>query len=95
MKIVYFVKWLSSNLVKQVKGFDRWMWGWMVTCMLISMYASAEKGTPAEEFARIGLLVIGLGFWMLYGVVYTGIKTAWRKFNEEQDKLLEHLKDVG
>jgi hypothetical protein len=95
MKIMYFVKWLSSNFAKQVKGFDRWMWGWVATCFFASMYFSAEKGGPTEDFAGIGLSVMFIGFWFLYGVVYTGIKTAWRKFNEEQNKMLDHLKDMG
>lgn len=95
MKQIYFIKWLGNSIINQVQSFDRWMWGWMATCFFFSMWASAKDGTAIEEFARIALTFILLGFWFLYGLVYTGLKTAWRKFNEEQEKMLNHLKDQG
>lgn len=95
MKLVYFVKWLSSNFVKQVKGFDRWMWGWVATCFFGSMYFSADKESVLGSISQGALIFLIVGFWICYGVIYTGIKTAWRKFNEEQNKVLDHLKDMG
>jgi hypothetical protein len=93
MKIVYFLKWVSANFAKQVKSFDRWMWAWVATCFFGSMYFSVTKDTALGDFAKGALIALIFGFWVGYGLIYTGTKTAWRKFNEEQNKVLDHLKD--
>jgi hypothetical protein len=95
MKIFYFTKWLSNRVIDQVMGFDRWMWAWGATCFFGSMFASADKGTVIYDVSRSSLIVLIVGFWFGYGLVYTGIKTAWKKFNSEQQQMLKHLEDIG
>jgi hypothetical protein len=88
MKIVYFIKWLALNIVKQVKGFDRWMWGWIITCGFFTPLLNQGIDSIVGKV----FLVWVLAFWVGYGLVYTGIKTAYRKFQDEQAKMLEQLK---
>ena len=95
MKIIYFIKWLSVNVVKQVKGFNRWMWGWAATCFFASMFFSAGKDDPTYMISKIALIILVSVFWIGYVIIYNGIKTAWNKFTAEQEKILNHLKDIG
>jgi hypothetical protein len=89
MKAIYFIKWLVANIVKQVKGFDRWMWGWIVTCAFVSPLINNGMDSTVGRIFTVWVLT----FWIGYGLVYTGIKSAYRKFQAEQDSVLDHLKD--
>jgi hypothetical protein len=91
MKKIYFIKWLASNIVKQVKGFDRWMWGWIITCGFFTPLLNQGIDSIVGKVFLVWILT----FWIGYGLVYTGIKTAYRKFQDEQAKMLEQLKDAG
>ena len=92
MKIWYFVKWGWAKLVNHVKSWDHWMWAWMITCgwgPTAFLYRS-EYPNSWNLFVALALI-----FWGLYGVVYTGIKRAYNKFLAEQERMVEHLKDMG
>jgi len=92
MKKTYFIKWLWNKFVAEVKGWDRWSWAWMVTCgwgTNAIMYR--EENPNTFKYFVIAALV----FWVGYGLIYTGIKQAYSKFQEEQAKMLDHLKDIG
>lgn len=92
MKIVYFIKWLYSKAVNEVKRWDRWHWSWMVTCGWGTNAIMFRDQNPNNFFA---FLIFVSVFWIGYGIVYTGIKTAYRKFQEEQTRIVDHLKDIG
>ena len=92
MKNVYFIKWLWSKLVAEIKRWDRWQWAWMFTCMVGTNAIMHRDENPNVFFAFLIFVAV---FWVGYGIVYTSIKKAYRKFREEQEKMLEHLKDIG
>lgn len=87
-KNLYFIKWLGKNIFNEIKKFDRWMWGWVITCMLFSHWASSDFSESAKYIFFSWLV----GFWGIYGIVYTGIKHSYRKFIEEQNEIIDHLK---
>jgi hypothetical protein len=89
MKAIYFIKWLALKIAKDIKGFDRWMWGWIVTCGFITPLINNGIDSLVGKIFIIWIAT----FWIGYGLVYTGIKSAYRKFQTEQDALLNHLKD--
>ncbi len=92
MKKVYFIKWLGSKLVAEVKSWDRWQWMWMVTCGWGTNAIMYRDENPNVFY---GFLIFIAVFWFGYGIVYNSIKQAYQKFQKEQDKMLEHLKDIG
>ena len=92
MKNVYFIKWLWSKSVAEVKSWDRWSWGWMFTCGIGTNAIMYREQNPNMFY---GFLIVAAVFWIGYGMVYTGVKNAYRKFQEEQAKMLDHLKDIG
>jgi hypothetical protein len=92
MKTVYFIKWLWSKLVAEVKSWDRWQWAWMVTCG-VGTNAIMYRDQNPNVFH--GFLIFVAVFWIGYGLVYNEIKKAYRKFQAEQAKVLDHLKDIG
>jgi hypothetical protein len=92
MKYVYFIKWLGKKIVINVKGWDRWMYGWLITCAW-GPTAFAEKENYPNSFNYFITFV--LVFWVGYGLIYTSIKNAYHKFQKEQDRIVNHLKDVG
>lgn len=92
MKKVYFIKWLWNKAVAEVKSWDRWQWAWMFTCG-IGTNAIMYRDQNPNWF--IGVLIVTAVFWVGYAMVYTSIKKAYRKYQEEQAKVLNHLKDAN
>lgn len=92
MKNVYFIKWLWSKAVAEVKSWDRWQWAWMITCGVGTNAIMFRDENPNYFIFVVTVIAI---FWVGYAMVYTSIKTAYRKFKEEQAKMLDHLKDIG
>ena len=92
MKKAYFIKWLWNKIVAEVKRWDRWQWGWIATC---SIGTNAIMFRDQNPNYFIFVVTVAAVFWIGYGLIYTSIKTAYRKFQEEQNKMLDHLKDVG
>ena len=92
MKYLYFIKWCFKGILENIKGWDRWMWGWMITCSWgpTAVIDRAEVPTSYNLF-----ILFVFVFWVGYGLVYTGIKRAYQKFQEEQARMVEHLKDIG
>lgn len=92
MKLLYFIKWCWNNFVATVKSWDQWMWGWMITCGW-GPTAFMNRVESPESFHYFMIFV--LVFWVAYGFIYTGIKRLYRKFQDEQERMVEHLKDIG
>jgi len=92
MKKMYFIKWCWSKFVAYVKSWDRWMWGWLVTCAW-GPDAVTERATNPNSFYCF--MIFALVFWVGYGVIYTGIKRLYQKFVDEQERIVDHLKNAG
>lgn len=88
MKQLYFIKWCFNSILENLKGWDRWMWGWMITCAW-GPTAIMNKDKLPDSYNSFILFVFV--FWVGYGLVYTGIKRAYKQFQEEQNKILDHL----
>ena len=92
MKIWYFTKWCGNKFIDTMKGWDHWMWAWIITCGW-GPSAFLHRETNTDEF-NLFLTFVAV-FWGLYGIVYTGIKKAYKKFLAEQERMVEHLKDMN
>ena len=92
MKQLYFIKWLFKGVINNIKSWDRWMWGWFITCGWGPTAIMNRAEVPASYHFFILFVLI---FWVGYDVVYTGIKHAYQKFQEEQERMIEHLKDIS
>jgi hypothetical protein len=92
MKYLYFIKWCAKGIWENIKSWDIWMWGWFVTCAWGPSAIMNRAEVPDSYFAFV---LFAFVFWFGYGLVYTGIKRAYKRFQEEQEKMVEHLKDVG
>jgi putative Mn2+ efflux pump MntP len=92
MKQLYFIKWCVKGAWENIKNWDVWMWGWFVTCAWGPTAIMNRAESPA---AFDGFMFFVLLFWIGYGVIYTGIKNAYKKFQNEQAQIVNHLKDVG
>jgi hypothetical protein len=92
MKQLYFIKWLFNSVVANIKSWDQWMWGWFITCGWgpTAIMNRTEVPTSYNLF-----MIFVFVFWDGYGLIYTGIKNAYKRFQEEQEKMVEHLKDLG
>ena len=88
MKQLYFIKWCLNGILENIKSWDRWMWGWMITCAWGPTAFLQREHYPNSFNYFIAFVLI---FWFGYGVVYTNIKSAWIKFNDEQNKIIDHL----
>jgi putative Mn2+ efflux pump MntP len=91
MKQLYFIKWCYNNIITNIKSWDRWMWGWFVTCGWGPTAVMDREMLPTSYHLFILFVLI---FWVGYGLVYTGIKRAYKKFQEEQERMIEHLKGM-
>ena len=92
MKFWYFIKWCWNKLIAETKGWNHWMWAWIVTCGWGPTAFMNKETNPDNFYAFVLFLFL---FWVLYGFVYTGIKRLYRKFQDEQQRMVDHLKDVG
>ena len=92
MKFLYFIKWCWNKIVAETKSFDRWMWAWVVTCAWGPQAFMNREADPTSYNLFVMFVFI---FWGLYGFVYTGIKRLYKKFQEEQEQMVNHLKDIG
>jgi hypothetical protein len=92
MKHLYFIKWCLKGIWENIKSWDVWMWGWFVTCAWgpTAIMDRADMPTSYHLF-----MIFVFVFWVGYGLIYTGIRRAYNRFQEEQEKMIEHLKDVG
>jgi len=68
------------------------MWGWFVTCAWGPTAIMDRAEVPASYHLFVLFVLV---FWIGYGLVYTGIKRAYKRFQAEQEKMVEHLKDIG
>jgi hypothetical protein len=93
MKVIYFLKWCGTKSISLIVNFNRWDYCWLATCLL-GGYAAGAKFDLDQLSTQllIGWTVVVYG---LYGIVYCGIKHLWKKFQDEQERMLEHLKDIG
>lgn len=88
---LYFLKWCGHKIVASIKSWDRWMWAWMLTCLFCSMWANSEKGSDLEYITKIIVTALVIGFWFCYAIVFTGVKNAWKSYQEEKQKVINIL----
>lgn len=90
MKQLYFIKWCFKGISEKIKSMDRWMWAWAITCGWgpNAVIERTEFPTSYNLF-----MVFVFVFWIGYGLIYTGIKNAYQKFQEEQVRTFQYLKD--
>jgi hypothetical protein len=89
MKLLPFIKWLFAGIVANIKSWDRWMYGWIVTCAWGPSAIMDREQSPTSFNLFVDFVLI---FWFGYGLVYTSIKNAYKKFQKEQQDLLDTIK---
>ena len=94
MKIVYFLKWSWFKFLEELKNWEHWQWATIITMFFASGAIFSPNGFYATACARITVTIL-IFYWAIYVVIWGTIKRAWKKFNDEQEKMLNHLKDVG
>jgi putative Mn2+ efflux pump MntP len=90
MKQLYFIKWCLKGISKKIKDMDRWMWAWAITCGWGPSAITDRVEFPTSYNLFLAFVFI---FWIGYGLIYTSIKNAYRKFQEEQVRTFQYLKD--
>lgn len=83
-KILYFIQW-------QWRRLETWQRFWLLAMFLIGA-GFGSNGLYSMYLLGAGSVII-LGF-MLKWAVYDGIKNSWAKYNEEQDQIVNILKDT-
>lgn len=87
---LHFIKWCYNKVVANVKSWDHWMWAWMITCA----WGPSAFMNRAENPVSYNLFVLFVfAFWIMYGVLFTSVKRAWRNYQEEKVKVLNILKE--
>ena len=94
MKVVYFLKWSWFKFLEELKDWEHWQWATIITMFFASGAIFSPSGVYATTCARITVTIL-IFYWGLYVVIWGTIKRAWKKFNDEQEKILNHLKDLG
>jgi uncharacterized sodium:solute symporter family permease YidK len=94
MKIVYFLKWSWFKFLEELKNWEHWQWATIITMFFASGAVFSPNGLYQQVCAKITVTIL-IVYWAIYVVVWGTIKRAWKKFNDEQEKMLNHLKDVG
>jgi hypothetical protein len=83
MKIWYFLRW-------QWRRFEPWQLAYLFAMFLLGCAFAAPEHLRSW-FAIPGTAII-IGFVMKWAI-YDSIKDAWNRFNKEQEKMVEILKD--
>lgn len=83
-KIWYFIQW-------QYRRLETWQKWWMFAMFLFGGSFSASP--ELRPYYLYPAMAIIMGF-ILKWAVYDGIKNAWAKYNEEQEKIIDILKDT-
>jgi len=82
-KILNFLQW-------QWKQFETWQKFWMLAMFLIG------AGVGASEPYKMYLLGMGAGIifaFMIKWAIWDGTRSAWARYNEEQEKIVNIMKD--
>ena len=86
MKIWYFLQW-------QWRQFELWQRMWMLGMFFLGAGIGAESGSVHERvFYGIALVILAGG--MLKMVIWDGIKNQWNQFNQEQQRVIDIMKEV-
>lgn len=88
---LYFIKWCWHKLVASIKSWDHWMWAWMMTCFTGSAWANSTAGTLWADICHWAMIVLIVGYWIGYALLYTGVKKAWKSYQEEKQKVINIL----
>jgi hypothetical protein len=83
-RVWYFLVW-------QWNQFERWQKFWFLGMFFMGFGAAAQSGSMHEKVAFGISSVIFLSMF-LHWVVVEGIGGQWRKFNREQDDIVDILK---
>jgi hypothetical protein len=94
MKIVYFLKWSWFKFLEELGDWEHWQWATIITMFFASGAVFSPNGLYQQVCAKITVTIL-IVYWAIYVVIWGTIKRAWKKFNDEQEKVLNHLKDVG
>jgi uncharacterized sodium:solute symporter family permease YidK len=94
MKIVYFLKWSWFKFLEELKDWEHWQWATIITMFFASGAVFSPSGLYQQVCAKITVTILII-YWAIYVVIWGTIKRAWKKFNDEQEKMINHLKDVG
>jgi hypothetical protein len=92
MKVLYFIKWCWNKFLEELKDWEHWQWGTIVTMFF---FGGAMIG-PENAYSRFCanmLVAIGIFYWACYVVIFKSVQRAWKRFNDEQTKILNHIKD--
>ena len=93
MKILYFIKWSWNRFVNELRDWEHWQWATIITMFFASGAVFSPDG-PYQQFCAKVVVTILILYWACYVVVIGGIRSAWNKFNEEQSKVINHMKDT-
>jgi len=86
MKVWYFLQW-------QWRQFDAWQKWWMLGMCFLGAGIGVESGSTHERVLySIALVILAGGMFKM--VFWDGIKNQWIRFNQEQEKIVNIMKDA-
>jgi len=85
MKLWYFIKWCFVNVAYSILKFKFWQWANIVSGFWFGWAIFGDKEDTKHW------LIAMLVFWGC-AAIFTGIRYFWRKFNEEQQSIINTLK---
>ncbi len=92
MKTVFFIKWCWAKFLAELRDWEHWQWGTIVTMFFLGG-AVLGPSNAWSRFSATVLVLIAIFYWGCYVILFKSIQRAWRKFNEEQQQILNHIKD--
>jgi hypothetical protein len=92
MKILYFIKWVWNRFVNELKSWEQWQWAVIVTMFFAGGSAIGPENAYQHFCAKV-LVCILIFYWACYVAVWGSLKDLWRKYHEEQEKILNHFKE--
>lgn len=83
MKIWYFMQW-------QWRQFETWQRFWLLAMFLGGCAFTAPDHYKAYFILAAGAIVLS---FVLKWIFYDGVMNAWHKFNQEQEKMVDIMRD--
>jgi hypothetical protein len=82
-KVLNFIAWWWRNL-------DTWQKGWLAAAFVFG--AGVGASDPYRQYL-IGAPVIFIFAYILKWMFWDGIRDQWLRFNKEQDRIVEIMRD--
>lgn len=82
-KIWNFLQW-------QWQQFETWQKMWILAMFLVGAGTSAKEPVNMYLLGAGGAIIVG---FMLKWVIWDGTRSAWARYNEEQEKIINIMKD--